>query len=329
MRVSTVEAMRGHEALILESFGLPSITNNKHVDCPICGSKKSFRINRHNNDIKYICTCSSGSVINLIVEVTGKQFAEVATELDKIIGNEFKPEHKEQQQKPQAPQVTAQEQATKRFSGIQNLRGSPVEAYLKSRGIMCLPEMCVKFAPSEWDSEYQRSFQAMYAVATDDAYTVAYAHKTYLEGGKKADVEKVKKLKTVNSLASSCKSCGVDYAPSVAVRMFPCDTILGISEGIETGLAAHQLYKMPVWSVLNTSIMKSFKAPAGVKTLMIFADNDPNGAGLAAAMVCANKNMMANNDVIKVTVRWVSEYRKDFNDLINEPLQTYEWSLNK
>ena len=89
MRIKTVDALRGHEELVLESFGLPTITNNKHVECPICGAKKAFRLNRYNNDVKYICKCGSGSVINLIMEVTGKQFADVGTEIDKIIGNEF------------------------------------------------------------------------------------------------------------------------------------------------------------------------------------------------------------------------------------------------
>ena len=63
--------------------------------------------------------------------------------------------------------------------------------------------------------------------------------------------------------------------------------------------------------------MKKFKAPMDVDHLVIFADNDLNGTGLAAAFECANKNLLSNNTVKKVTIRW-TENKGDFNDLLHE-----------
>ena len=103
---------------------------------------------------------------------------------------------------------------------------------------------------------------------------------------KKAAIERNKKMLSLQ-----------EYTGSIAVKLFPAKSTLGIAEGIETALSAHQLYKLPVWSALNATLMKKFKAPSGVDTLVIFADNDKNGTGLNAAFECGNKNLLSNNDV--------------------------------
>ena len=216
-----------------------------------------------------------------------------------------------------------------RFAAIHTLRGSQVEFYLKSRGILELPQMSVKHSASEFDKAYKRSFNCMYAIATDEAMNIVYTHKTYLENGKKAEVNVNKKMETVNKYNLPCDACGNEHAANVAVRMFEHGDTLGISEGIESALSAKQLFGFPVWSVLNTSIMKAFTAPKGVKRLIIYADNDINGAGMAAAMVCAHKNILANNDVKKVIVRMPSKRDSDFNDMLLEPMETIDFEIGE
>lgn len=267
MRVSTPDAMIGHEELVLSHFGLPEITGNRHFTggCPICGKRRKFRLHRYQNKVGYICVCGNGSVINLVMEVNGTDYKTTCNEIDKLIGNEFKPVKAVlSKEKPKAPR---KEQLMNRFSAIHTIKNSPVQEYLKSRGIHTMPELSVKFSASEFDRAYNRSFNCMYAVATDEAMNIVYTHKTYLEKGRKAEVDVNKKMETVNKHNLPCDTCGHEYAANVAVRMFTHDKVLGISEGIESGLSAKQMFGFPVWSVLNTSIMKEFKAPAGVNTL--------------------------------------------------------------
>lgn len=128
----------------------------------------------------------------------------------------------------------------------------------------------------------------------------------------------------MNSLQNDSYLTG---AQSVAIRMFPCSDVLGIAEGIETALSCKQIYKCNTWSTLNAGFMRKFKAPKGVKHLYIFADSDTNGTGLASAFECGNKNILANNDVEKVIVRWCE--KGDFNDLLQHGQTVYEWVLSK
>jgi len=60
----------------------------------------------------------------------------------------------------------------------------------------------------------------------------------------------------------------------------------------------------------------------------IFADNDRNGTGHAAAFECGNKNLLSKNDVKEVVIRWPSK-EGDFNDVLTTDIEVVEWTLRK
>jgi Toprim domain len=53
--------------------------------------------------------------------------------------------------------------------------------------------------------------------------------------------------------------------------------VIGLCEGWETGLAAMQVSRLPVWCSLSASRMHRVAVPANVRRIVIFADNDPAG----------------------------------------------------
>jgi putative DNA primase/helicase len=63
---------------------------------------------------------------------------------------------------------------------------------------------------------------------------------------------------------------------------------LGIAEGIETAIAARFLYR-PIWSVICANGMRHFPVLPAIEHLEIFADNDLNGVGEAAARECLER----------------------------------------
>ncbi|MEX9908556.1 toprim domain-containing protein [Providencia rettgeri] len=308
--MNTIDAAHGQWAKIFAHYGLPPITGRKHFKgkCPICEQKGKFRIDDKDGRGTYICKCSAGTGFQLLERTQGKAFKTLADEVDQLLGNV------RQKEAPKQPVNTAkadyQNKLIKCFAGMPDLKNTSAALYLQERGVFSLPAESVRFCenqPIRLSGGVQH-FQAMWAIATDSKGKACYLHRTYLNGTKKAPVPVPKKM---NSLQDDKY---LDYAESVAIRMFPVASTLGIAEGIETALSCKQIYNVNTWSTMNANHMTKFIAPKGVRHLIVFADTDWSATGHAAAFECANRNLMANNDVELVSVRWPDT--GDFNDVL-------------
>ena len=298
----TAEAMQGKEWFVLSHYGFHR-TNSKHQDCPLCNGKKKFRLSEYNGRPSYICVCSNGSAIDLIVRSTGKPFQVIANEIDQLIGNTQDYEKKA---------VFPERDYIEKWKTYEKVKGTGVEQYLNNRGLFDIPARAMKV-------QKLNDLEVMKCIATTNEGVPVIEHNTYTKNGRKADVEIPKKTIKLDK--------DKELFGSVAVRLFDVQTCLGIAEGIETALSAHRLYECATWATLNSGFMKKFRAPKGVEHLMIFADSDSNGTGHAAAFECARANMLANNDVKRVTVRWPEV--GDFNDVLNEVQNIHEWGFSK
>ena len=311
-KMKTTEAAKGRWEEILNNWGL-HFTGKRHITCPICERTKSkgMRINEHRGDCSYICVCGSGSGFNLLMEITGMSFKELANQIDEVIGNTVV---KTKYVKPKIKSGISQI--------LENLRpwqGTQTEIYLKSRGVKAMPNMsvfhCDKAPLLNEETGKMEECEAMVAKITDSlSLEVLQLHITYLKNGKKI----TRRLRNMVE--------DVDYRIPVE-RLMQAEKTLGISEGIETSLSGVDMFDIPVWSVLNAGFMKKFRAPLGVTELIILADNDRTGTGHAAAFECARANLSAKNDVTKVSVVWPTELG-DLNDLDNVE-DTCSWSFSK
>jgi putative DNA primase/helicase len=312
--MKTIDAMRGKTALILSHYNLPPITGKSHFKgkCPICQGLNKFRIDDKDGLGSWICVCGSGNIIRLLEEVTGKDFKTLAREVDVIIGNTFFQDERQPTQK-----LDKAMEARNRFLSLPNLKGTDAENYLRSRGLYASPRSGVRWSSGEYDHDEQRSIPCMYAIASNEYGEPVYRHVTYIENGAKAAVEKQRKMLTLQ-----------ENHGSVAIKLANSGTVLGIAEGIETALSATAIYKLPCWAVVNASLMQRFRAPTGAKSLYIFADNDKNGTGLAAAFACGRANLMTKNDVENVVIRWPMKVN-DFNDFLNQGDEVVEWVLTR
>ncbi len=105
-----------------------------------------------------------------------------------------------------------------------------------------------------------------------------------------------------------------------AVRLGEGGDTLVLGEGIETAASAAMLLGVPaVWATISSSNMKNIIIPAGSMTeIVIAADNDANGAGLAAAEVLRQRLLIEHR---KVSIRQPKIEGQDFNDV----LRAREW----
>jgi len=182
-------------------------------------------------------------------------------------------------------------------------QGTLVETYLRSRclDLPASPDLLFNDDVTNWASK--TGWPALVAIVRRaDGEPTGGIHRILLkrDGEGKAPVTKPKKM--------------MGAVNGGAVRLAPMtdDGTLGVSEGIETGIAAMMLFKdVPVWACLSTSGLVNFEFPAGLCHLFIFADGGQ--AGHDAAQALKARAEAAN---IKVTVAFPAS-GDDFNtDLI-------------
>ncbi|EPF0313368.1 DUF7146 domain-containing protein [Enterobacter chuandaensis] len=308
--MKTTDAVIGRWPEVFKAFGLPPVTGKKHwsKECPLCGGKGKFRCDDKDGRGTWICTCDTGDGWKLLTLTQKKTIAELYAEVDQIIGNVWERSTSAPAKKRKTVDLE-RDAVLHHFSRMPGLKDTSAQSYLKSRGIYVLPSSDASRYCASQPLNGGGSYQAIWSLVTDSKANLCYLHRTLLDGERKADVEVTKKQMALQD------SSTLEFASSVAIRLFPVASTLGIAEGIETALSCKQLYGVSTWSVINANFMAKFIAPAGVKHLIIFTDMDLHSAtGHAAACACAHKNLLAKNDVQKVSVRWCDG--GDFNDLL-------------
>lgn len=314
--MKTVAAVLGRWPEVFAYYKLPPITGKNHFkgECPICGRKGKFRIDNKDGRGTFICTCNSGDGWKLLELTQGKDFRTLAREIDQLIGNSY-----QQTAKDIHPDREYRSRVISKFSALPPLRETAAQHYLAGRGIHELPATHIRFNPEEKTQE--GVFQSVWSIATDDKGAGCYLHRTFLDGDRKAAITANKKMTRMQD------ENYLSFAGSVAIRMFPVSSTLGIAEGIETALSCRQIYGCNTWSTMNSGFLAKFRAPKGVKHLIIFADSDANGAGLAAAFECGHRNILHNNDVETVSIRWPET--GDFNDMLLNGSKVFQQQLHR
>jgi len=111
-------------------------------------------------------------------------------------------------------------------------------------------------------------------------------HRTWVTpDGQKAPVNPVRKIMSGLPLASA------------SVRLGPILDRIGIAEGIETAICAGKLYRLPVWSAISANGMLSWLPPDGVRSVVVFGDNDHSFTGQEASYGLAKKLRLKGYDV--------------------------------
>ncbi len=305
MRRDVHETARNRWPGILASLGLSDkVLSGKHCSCPICGGKDRFRFDNKDGTGSYYCNgCGAGSGVDLYMAVKGVDFRTAAQEIEILSGNI-----------PASASVTKMDEAEK-LANLNRvwLEAKPLDGenearrYLVGRGLnlseLRLSEL--RFHPALYHHEAQQNFPALLSRISDTAGTGLSIHRTYLLNGKKAPVDQPKKIMPGKPLSGG------------SIQLFQHGNYLGIAEGLETAIAAQNLFKAPVWSCLSSGGIESFKPPVGVKEIEIFADNDQNYAGQKSAFVCANR-LHREGFMVKVSIPPIEG---DWLDVLNSQSQ--------
>ncbi len=189
--------------------------------------------------------------------------------------------------------------------------GTPVEAYLRHRGINAPVPESIRWNPAVRYESSGLVMPCMVAAIQAPDRSIMAIHRTFIrdDGQGKAGVAKPRMM--------------LGNVTGGAVRLAHVGPKMIIGEGIETCLSTQEATGLPAWAVLSASNFKSLILPTLplAAEVIIAADNDVNKAGLNAAKQAAELWASQGRRV------WIAQPPTpgmDFNDMARDGLSTRE-----
>jgi len=312
----TVDRARGRWYGILSYFGIPDrALRDKHSPCPLCGGRDRYRWDDKEDNGTYFCNqCGAGNGFTLLMKFKDWDFKTAAHEVDIFLNEGSLNTVVEAAQKE--PNKDPRIALRKVFNSAKKpKKGGEVHRYLNLRGLSVpIGDLdCIMEHPGLF-YEPGQSFPAMLALVKSHDGRDVTIHRTYIQDGKKAPVASPRKVMPP-----------VGTINGTSVRLFPIAVHIGIGEGVETCVAAHELFNIPGWAVLNANGMRTFEPPKGINEITLFGDNDKNFAGQAAAYHGAHRLFL---DGYKVNVDVPEVPGTDWLDVLRlkraSPAEQYE-----
>ncbi len=184
-----------------------------------------------------------------------------------------------------------------------NLTGTPGAEYLAARGLAPPATPDLLFHPDLTHWESRRGFPALVAIVRDRNGERIALHRIYLseDGRSKAAVAKPRMM-LGSTAGGAVRLAGLAHG------------LLGLAEGIETGLAVMTACpQLPVWATLSTSNLEQVVLPAQAKRIVILADHDSSHAGERAAEATARRLAAEGR---RIWIALPPKQGDDFNDLL-------------
>jgi putative DNA primase/helicase len=290
MNVKSVKLSPEQWVALLQKYGVhASSLTGKGSPCPICGGNDRFTYDNRRGRGDWVCRkCNggdrkAGDGFELICKSAGITFRELMLELDAGFPADVRT-GAVSRAAPAPGRKADPAWAQKRLdsmweNAIANGRNDLVSRYLRSRvpGLDVAPSTALRLAMLEYRHEKKVIGQwpgilARFTLADGRLGTL---HRTFLDRSKPAKATIITNDGEV--LPSKLNDVTVNKLNGGAVRLMePVNGEIGVGEGLETVLAAHMMFGVPVWYCLNRILLSDFVVPEGlgIRVVHIFADFD-------------------------------------------------------
>ena len=256
--------LRGREVEVLSALHIHP-PQRGHMRCPRPDHEDVHPSWRWDHDkARWICTCGSGDVFDLVQALQGGGFPETIEFIASVLGLEPRRRPLRRQSPVEAPQDNRNGEAAHAiWTAALPAEWSPVRIYLQHRGIIIPPPPSIRFA--ELQHRTGQTLPTMVAAVQNKDGMVVAVLRTFLapDGAEKAAV-------TPNKMALG------PIAGGAARLALAADTV-ALVEGVEDGLALMQMTGTPVWAVLGTSGFLVVELPDHIHRVILAPDGDKAG----------------------------------------------------
>ena len=285
-------SLRGRELELLRWLGIswPPRKKASHITCPIPGHKDrrpSWRWD--DSKTRWICSCGSGDLIQLIQEVKGLDFPGAMDLIADFLGRKEpqppvrgarsarpRTEEEDTDEDQAAALRRKQERAFQLWTEAQAIPGTLGQVYFEQhRGVVidwAAVHNAVRFHPKLWCSEREGHFPAiLFRVAVAHDGETMTVHRLYLgEDGDKA------KIATPKKAYGDYKGCGVWFGKPVEGGH------LVKAEGPENALVCFMAGRPFAVSAIGAANLKNIEPPSTVKAVLIAGDRGRGADGRKA-----------------------------------------------
>jgi hypothetical protein len=157
------------------------------------------------------------------------------------------------------------------------------DVYLASRGLTRPQTGHIRSHAGLWHRESHKTWPVMVCLITAGVTGEPQGvHATFLDDAGVAEAPIEPDKKTFGLVRGGVIRLTPPPAPD-------SDQPLFLAEGIETALTVLAADRGPVWAAISAGNMRVVDLPAGIRSVVIVADNDDSGTGMAAARVLAGR----------------------------------------
>ena len=185
------------------------------------------------------------------------------------------------------------------WNAARDARGSPVASYLAGRGITISPPPSLRWVPALRRPDGTNAPAMVARVDGLDGEFIG-VHRTWLDRDGCGQWHRRDRA-SLGPIAGG------------AVRLALADETVAVGEGVETCLSVMVATGHPIWAALSTSGLVALRLPPIVRTVVILADHDANGAGGRAARIAANHCLAEGR---RVRIALPPEPDTDFADVL-------------
>lgn len=173
-------------------------------------------------------------------------------------------------------ELSKREAARQIWKHAEAITGTPAGLYLWSRGLdLRRPPPTLRCAPQLYNTETKKPYPALVGAIQDSCGRVTAVQRIWVTDKLVTTGGVAPRKGTKAPLKTAKKTLGP--MGDGAIRLGPARRTLGVAEGIETGLSAMQLYRLPVWASCGAWRMGNIAMPDEVERIIIFGDSGAEG----------------------------------------------------